>query len=231
MKISILHPSRSRPDRSMDTIKKWIANSVTDIEIIISLDTDDPYLDRYNAILWPSFTQVIHNVNKSAIDAINKAAEVATGDIFIVVSDDTDCPQEWDQKILNATEGQTDWIAKCPDGIQKWIITMPIMDRAYYNRFKYVYYPGFQHLFCDTFMTCVADLLARRIDLQIPFTHLHHSVGKSVKDALNDRTDATWEQGQKLFIELAKMNFLLSPKEVKGRITDQGILNWMKGRV
>jgi glycosyltransferase involved in cell wall biosynthesis len=229
--ISILHPSRQRPDKSLHTLQKWLNNAKTKVEVIVSLDEDDPTLGVYEMNSTHENIKIIINKNRSAVDAINNAAKAATGDIFIVVSDDTDCPQGWDQKILNATEGRTDWILKCPDGIQKWIITMPIMDRTYYNRFGYIYYPEFKHMFCDTFLTCVADLICRRIDVHIPFTHLHYSAGKGVKDALNERCDATWAQGEKLFLELARKNFLLSPEEVKCKITDQGYLRWLKSKL
>jgi glycosyltransferase involved in cell wall biosynthesis len=228
--ISILHPSRQRPDKSLHTLTKWLNNAKTKVEVIISLDEDDPTLGVYEMNNTDN-VKIIINPNRSAVDAINNAAKAATGDIFIVVSDDTDCPQGWDQKIINATEGRTDWILKCPDGIQKWIITMPVMDRIYYNRFGYIYYPEYKHMFCDTDMTCVADLLCRRMDVHVPFPHLHYSAGKGTKDVLNERCDATWEQGEKLFIERAKQNFGIKPEDVKGQITDHGYRRWMKTKL
>jgi glycosyltransferase involved in cell wall biosynthesis len=225
MKISILHPSRQRPDKSLHTLNKWLNNAVTPIEVIVSLDEDDPTLGVYEMNNTGNATIII-NKNRSAVDAINNAAKAATGDIFIVVSDDTDCPQGWDKKILNATEGRTDWILKTQDGIQKWIITMPVMDRTYYNRFGYVYYPEYKHLFCDTELSCIADLTCRKIDSKLTFPHLHYSTGQSMKDELNERADATWNQGKKLFLSRYKMNFDLS--DPKCRIQSQQYLTWIK---
>lgn len=243
MKISILHPSRSRPERSYDTIIKWLekagAIGMTDIELIISIDYNDPSLLEYEmryvrpitaAENYTTFRghplQCVQNQNRSAVDAINNAAKAANGDIFIVVSDDTDCPENWAIDLLKHLEGKTDFIAKTQDGIQKWIITNPIMDRVYYNRFGYVYYPEYQHMFCDTELSCVADLTGRRIDVPMTFEHLHYSTGKSAKDAINEKADATWGQGEALFIERASKNFGLV--NYPGRITNKTYLNWLK---
>ena len=224
MKISIIHPSRSRAKMAYETAHKWLDNSEDNFEYILSLDYDDrteyknPFTDGI----------VIRNKNRSAIDAINNAAKVASGDILIVVSDDFDCPIHWDEMIINGSEGKSDWIAKTPDGIQQWIITMPIMDRAYYNRFRYIYHPDYLHMFCDTELTCVADLTGRKIELNIPFTHNHYSTGKSVKDEVSIKADATWNQGENLFIERAKINFgLVNPP---GKIKSMEYINWMKNK-
>lgn len=226
--ITLICPSRQRPKKMFDTIQTWLkkSSSVEPLEIIISLDIDDPELGTY----WQMFEEInvirIKNNNRSAVDAINKAASCSSGNILIVVSDDFDCPEEWDKKILDATKGHTDWIIKTWDGIQKWIITLPIMDRAYYNRFGYIYFPEYLHMFCDTELSCVADLTGRKINLDVPFTHNHYSTGKSVKDNVSIKADATWNQGEHLFLERAKRKFdLVNPV---GKVTSLEYINWMR---
>lgn len=237
--ICIIHPSRSRAKKSVDTIFKWMTRCHFDVNFVISIDEDDPAKDYYyalyshNWLLNPANGQrLIETKNRSAVDAINHAAACASlnnmGDIFVVVSDDTDCPDKWDQLLLNQVEGKTDWILKTQDGVQPWIITMPVLDRVYYNRFGYIYHPDYLHLFVDTEMSAVADLTGRRITSNLLFPHLHYSTGASVKDEVSEKADATWSQGQNLFVERAKRNFDL--KETPGRITDKGIINWLRAK-
>ena len=228
MKISLLCPSRQRPKKMFETLQSWIKKSAYQNEIILSIDSDDPTIDEYFELFQDiNVIRVVSN-NRSAVDAINRAAAVAQGDIFIVVSDDFDCPERWDEQILKAVEGKKDFIIKTFDGIQKWIITMPIMDRAYYNRFGYIYFDQYKHMFCDTEITCVADMLGRKIDLNILFPHNHYSIGKSVKDEVSDKADKTWNQGEALFIDRASKDFGLV--NYPGKITNQEYLNWLRSK-
>jgi glycosyltransferase involved in cell wall biosynthesis len=213
--ISILHPSRQRPELSRRTIEKWLSRAKNPVEVIISLDEDDPTIGTYEINNRETGAKIIINRNRSAVDAINTAAKAATGQIFIVVSDDTDCPNGWDRKIINSVMGRTDWILKTDDGIQRWIITMPVMDRVYYERFGYIYYPEYKHMFVDTDLTCVADLTCRKIYAPLKFPHLHYSTGQSEKDAVNEKADATWTQGETLFRQRAKMNFGINAPKCK----------------
>lgn len=231
--ISIIHPSRSRPKKAKETAENWLSNAGADCQYILSVDSDDPKLFDYNLLgLGPHFClpTIEINKNRSAVDAINAAAKVSRGDILIVISDDFDCPPLWGKQILNATVGAHDWIMKTPDGIQDWIITLPIMDRAYYERFGYIYYPEYLHMFCDTELSCVADLTGRRINANIPFKHNHYSVTKEAKDEVSIKADSTWNQGEKLFLERYKRQFNLPTKDIQGRITNQGYLNWINSK-
>lgn len=236
-KISLIHPSRMRALTAVEVAKKWIREAGESIEYILSVDNDDRQRESYSHFFYESGTfspgptrhGMTSNDNRSAIDAINNAAKECAGDIIVVMSDDFDCPENWAIKLLEATEGKTDWIAKTPDGIQNWIITLPIMDRVYYQRFGYVYYPEYKHMFCDTEMSCVADLLQRRISLDITFKHNHYSTGASKKDSVNDRADATWGQGEALFIDRARKNFdLIDPP---GKIMDAAYNNWIRRKL
>lgn len=212
MKFSLLHPSRSRPNKSFKATQDWLNTcSTTEVELIVSIDDNDPDRAHYQSIYGTvQKAKVIVNSNRSAVDAINNAAKVSTGDILIVVSDDTGCIRNWDGVIKKAIAGREDFILKVFDGIQKWIITMPIMDRAYYNRCGYVYHPDFKHMFCDTFLTHQADALKKviwRNDITIP--HNHYSVSRSGKDEISYQADSTLKHGEQVYVNLIKQNLLI----------------------
>lgn len=232
--ISLLHPSRGRPQQAYDTAKKWIEKAGQKVEYILSVDNDEAKL--YEPIflqLHKDFgfcVKLIANETRSAVGAINGAAMLSVGDILMVLSDDFDCFDNWGVALLKELEGKEDFILKTQDGIQDWIITMPIMDRKYYNRFGYVYYPEFRHMFCDTFLTCVADLTGRKIESNLLFKHNHYSIAGG-KDSVSERADKTWEHGEKLFLELARKNYLLKPDQIKGKIKSETYSNWIKQRI
>lgn len=205
MKISILHASRSRPQMAHNTRHKWLSSALypQNIEYILSLDDDDPLISKYDTPF------ICNDTNRSAIDAFNRAAEQSMGQLLIAISDDFDCPLHWDKLLIDAIGDRTDFCAKTDDGQQSWIITLPIMDRVYYERFGYIYHPEYNHLFCDTEMTHVADMLGRKVTLPITFPHNHYTTGVNAKDAVNVKNDATWAQGEALYLERMKRNFYL----------------------
>lgn len=233
MSISVLHPSRNRPEKAFQTAKKWFNRSgLNSIEYILSLDTDDERLAEYpNQMLTQTGNHkgfVIKNPNRSAVDAINNAAKIATGDILIVVSDDTDCPENWGQLIEMETVGKKDFVLRFEDGIQPWLITMPVIDRAYYNRFGYIYYPEFRHMFCDTTFSHIAYGLNKVIRSHHLFQHLHYSVrGLGIKpDEINHRADRTTTEGRNLYLALFQRGFDIPGFDV-WNFDDNDHLKWL----
>lgn len=224
--VSIIHPSRSRPQKSFETAEKWLNLNwadMSEVQFIASVDSDDPLLEDYKRIYN---TLLLINNNKSSIEAINNAAKIARGNLLMVVSDDTVCDSDWLNSLIRETNNKRDFILKTQDGIQPYIITMPIMDRAYYNRTGYIYHPDFQHLFCDTYLTCVADITGRKITSNLMFKHDHYSVNKTAPDELHKRNDATWKQGEETFIRLMKE---FTPED-RNRIQDPGMKRWLRNK-
>jgi hypothetical protein len=208
--MTVIHPSRGRPLQAAYTVGKWLsfATNRKSFEYLISLDEDDVFKQQYLEIFAskPAITVIINN-NRSVVDAINNAAACATGRLLVVVSDDFLCMQGWDQQLLHALNQKEDFCLKTNDGLQPWLITLPIMDRTYYNRFGYIYYPGYLHMFCDTEMTHVADLLERRIESDLLFSHLHYSTYRNRRDAISIRNESTWMHGERLYLQRVKNNF------------------------
>ncbi len=200
MKISIIHPSRSRSAIANKVRAEWLDKADGNIEYLFSLDYDDMQATLYDG-------ECIFNKNRSAIDAINRGAEHVQGDLLIVVSDDFSCPKHWDSLLIWALQGKSDYCVKTKDGLQPTLMTLPIMDRVYYERFNYIYYPDYKHMFCDQEMTAVAHMLGKAVTLDLEFTHNHFSTGRFKKDAITVRNNATWVQGETLFNHRLKTNF------------------------
>ena len=218
MTISVLHPTRGRKQQALKTMSKWLFNADKpyDIEYIFSTDIDDTDKWTSRIDILPNFllnsSQIMHievlkNNNKSAIEAINFAAARCSGDLIIVVSDDFDCLEHWDTLLLQVLEDKSDFCAKTADGLQPTLITMPIMDRIYYERYGYIYHPDYNHMFADQELTSVALMTGKYIKLDLIFPHNHYTTGKTPKDEINIKNDLTWRQGETLFNERLKTNF------------------------
>ena len=217
--ISIIHPSRSRPSLAYKTASLWLANPGCEFEYILSLDEDDPVHYQYaHGFPFGKNAKVITQKNRSAIDAINKAASICNGEIIIVISDDFIPFNNWGKNIFLEMRRKADWILKTEDGIQNWIITLPIMDRIYYKRFGYIYHPSYRHAFCDTEMTCVAELTGCKQVSPMMFPHLNKP-GTKIMDTVQERNDATFDEGMRKFIDRKKNNFGLPESDIVGRMT------------
>lgn len=234
MKITIIHASYGRPDLARETAWKWMERTSGDhdIEYLLSIDIADTseYPDGISFKQDYITAKVVKNRTNTSVEAINHAASISTGDILVVISDDFDCPNRWDALIVEATQDRTDWILKTQDGTQPWIITLPIMDRAYYERYGYVYPNGYTHMFCDTHMTHQADIDGRKLTSSLEFKHNHYSVGGIAKDATSVKADATWNKGEATYLAKCRewkslgIDIFKLPAEAKGHI------GWLKSK-
>lgn len=98
--ISLLHPSRGRPQQSFKNAKEWIEMAGCEVELIVSIDESDPSANKYYGAYEPynhpqHRVQFLQKENKSVVEATNKAAENATGDILLYLSDDFKCFDNW----------------------------------------------------------------------------------------------------------------------------------------
>ena len=238
MRISIIHPSRQRPKIAVDVVNKWLLNAKNwkEIEYLVSLDADDPTTNEYERLLEKTplfqynkspFKKILISPNTSMVEAVNRGASQATGNLLIVVSDDFDCFPNWDEWLISQVEGKEDFAVKVPDGYVKdyYLQTLPICDRKYYNRFGYIYNPLYRHMYVDTEASVVAYMLGRMIvipDEGNPiFRHLHYTRGLSVRDEINVRNDSTYGSGGNTFYHRLISNFGLKPEEIKFKFTPE----------
>lgn len=209
MKISIIHASRSRPEQASEAISHWIDNMSGTIfwEYILSLDTTDPTTKEYPNLKGGQNMRAIFNDNKNAVQAFNAGGRLASGDIVIAISDDFRCFKNWDVAIVNALEGKSG-LLKTFDGVQKWICTLPIFTKDYLEEVGSIYNPTYEHQFCDTQLTHIADITKKLIVRNdIVFKHDHYSVTKTAKDAVTKKADSTWDSGKRTYLRNCKNKF------------------------
>lgn len=217
MKITLLHPSRGRAVKANNTFNHWMRlksnNPDIEIEHVLSIDKDDKHLNLYNVLFKTSKIMVANN--KSLVEATNRGAAVATGDVILYMSDDFYCPEHWDQHIYRIFAEKTDvpYIIKVHDCLQKPdcdIITIPIMNRALYTRLGYFWHPDYKSMFVDQdlYYTCKNNgWLDYKLDLEFP--HHHYCNGKSLKDETYMRSSQNWNSGKATYNIRKSANFPL----------------------
>ena len=208
--ISLIHPSRGRPWKGYDTANKWIEHAGCQVEHIFSLDESDPERSKYQKI-----DKLLIDNNTSVVEATNKAAKMAKGDILLYLSDDFDCFPDWGLYVTREAAKITrpDWLLKVDDCLQRFevdVLTIPIMSKALYNKLGYFWHPEYKSMFTDQ------DLYWTTFNMgclftapHLKFPHQHYSVGKTKIDDTYQRSNQNWNSGKELYHKRKAMNFPL----------------------
>lgn len=202
--ISLLHPSRGRPQKSFENSRDWIEKAGCEVELILSLDKSDSVNYQY-APNYLGFTdKILIEDNDSVVQATNKAAAISKGDILLYLSDDFKCFDNWGLAVQKEFEGVSEpLLIKVDDCLQKFqvpVLTIPIMNRALYERLGYFWHPEYKSMFVDEHLYwTVTKLNAMKMCPHLKFEHAHVCVGKAPDDETYRRSSANWEQGKALF--------------------------------
>jgi hypothetical protein len=173
MRILIKYPTKYRTEKALSVLSKYIsfATRPERIHIVVSIDTDDEEtisnIYRFETI--HSSVSVCIGEPAGKIAAINRdIPDPVTFDILILASDDM-IPevQGYDEIICEQMARffpNTDGVLFFNDGVQRNVLnTLVICGSAYYQRFGYIYYPGYKSLYCDAEFTSVANRLRRQV--------------------------------------------------------------------
>ena len=204
MKFSLVHPSRSRLARAEDAITEWRlqASGRHELEHILSVDADDPDLPGYRSLAARCGSRLEVHPNRSMVEAVNRGAGAATGEVIVAISDDFGCPQAWDQAIVDALGGRELAAVLVDDGVNARILTIPIMTAAFYRRLGYIYHPDYISLWADDDLTEVAKREGALVDARhLVFPHRHMFLALADADATYARQNSnrSWWHGWRTY--------------------------------
>ncbi len=205
--ISLIHASYGRPEKAFEARRMWQdhAASPERVEYVFALNLDDPAYEAYTAKLrpLPPMMKIAHGCFDGSAPAWDAGADLATGSVFVQVSDDLEPPVGWDYEITK----RMDW-AGCPgwtekpiyvavsDGYRKDdLCTCAIMTAAYARQKGSFIPPCYRSVFSDDEVTyrALVDARDKRVTFinarDLVFTHRHHYHDKAVA------WDATYARG------------------------------------
>jgi hypothetical protein len=213
MKTVIIHPSRGRAYKALDTAFKWaLASPYSVDEYHLSLDNDDTELNIYEK-LFIGFATIHINDNLNIVQAANAPVEdiIKEGGhgLFVLVSDDFEPIPNWNEELIKVIPDITKpYIVHVHDGNRDDIITLPIMTLEALRQMGFVYEPSFIHHFCDDYMTWLAKKNGWYIDARhLTFEHKHVAYGKAEMDETYKRggmNQKAYDIGKKVFEKLTK---------------------------
>lgn len=203
--------SRSRPDQLLNVVGEYLKRAANPVRLcwLFSFDEDDltaneELFRRIGGIVQTDRLVISKLPSDGKISAINRDVNdyPFEWDILLNISDDQ-IPEVngYDNIIRNAMPEDLDASLWFFDGAQPRINTQEIQGRAYYDRLKYIYYPGYKSFYCDNEATEVAQRLGKLIKSgECLIRHHHPAIIKSVRnDALYDRNQKFWDHDKALF--------------------------------
>jgi hypothetical protein len=215
MKILLKCPTRSRPKKVIETLRKYVelATQPDLIGICLSCDTDDatmhdPNVEYHITNLPVAWVKIFYSDNQSKIEAVNADMnKIEWGwDLVILVSDDM-IPKVkgYDDIIRSHITPDLDRIVWINDGVQGYHLnTLSIMGRKMYDSIGYIYHPSYKSLFCDNEFTdlCKGSLASKCSYIEeILVRHEHFRTGFPEKnDALYQRNQRYWSADFKNYI-------------------------------
>jgi len=175
------------------------------VEVVISVDGNrEDTIQAAQSV--PLATVVVQNDPPfNSVRGWNLACEHTTGKVIVVLSDDFTPPHGWDEQLLQL--GPKGWIDServihVNDGYVRDIVVIPIVTRKRYERFGYMYYPGYESIFCDTELTTVAyrDGVVTQAS-NLLFEHMHPDCKKRPRDSVDlvHGSDTRYATGRMLF--------------------------------
>jgi hypothetical protein len=198
--ISILTPSRSRPELAKRMMDSAFKSAGCEIDIKFYLNADDPLLQDYLSFL--NVTQYIIGPNQSTCYSWNLMAEKATHDILFLVGDDAqfDCAN-WGLKVINAFNQYPDKIAciypRAPS-VGKKKNPHFCLHKNWINTVGYFLPPVFYHWYVDTWIREVAMSLGRFhliADFEMPIENIKDVVNRTYHHSwMRERDDWIWDK-------------------------------------
>lgn len=227
MRILLKCPTRSRPQRVIQTLSKYIqlANRPDLIGVAVSCDLDDVSMTRnivqdeiHQTLRKTEWRKIYFSNNKSKIEACNADMDRIDypWDIVVLVSDDM-LPQikGYDDIIRNqmiARFPDTRGILWFNDGAQEdRLNTLSIFGRKFYEQQGFMYHPAYKSLFCDTELTDLCRTDYKSICAYIPYCiirHEHPGTGFSEKmDTLYQVNQRYWNDDMYTYISRKRYDY------------------------
>ena len=193
--ISLLIPSRGRPERLIEMIASaWGTSDKTlqPLQFCIGLDEDDPAYSTYNKVLEEAETTLnlayhISSKRMSAPDHLNKmATTIASGHLMFALGDDVIFRTPgWNKQINNAWDMIPDniLIAYCNNGMNREKCEHFILHSDWIRITNNICPPYFRHFCVDAWVEDIAKRINRLVWLQhVIVEHMHFKYGKALID-------------------------------------------------
>lgn len=184
--ISLLCPTRGRPDNMRRFADSARSTSSTPVEIVWYVDSDDIASQQVFVDLGDAACVEKHG-SRPLSDMWNCCARVSSGDILGMMGDDVVFrTPDWDQVVAEVFDRFSDRIAFVygRDGLQDSVLgTHGFVSREWVQATGRMTGGFFEHDYADTWLNDVAERVGRRVFVpDVLIEHMHPDAGKAPLD-------------------------------------------------
>lgn len=193
-------PSRSRFDLFSEKLERCInlLSNTLNVKFIFSFDNNDPTMnnDRVRSYLNGRGVNMeyFYGDSQNKVDACNRDIPKEGWKILLLMSDDMlPKKKDFDRIIYNDMNRHFPDYDGClnynahTEAFKNRTMVLTVMGKKYYDRFNYIYFPGYQSIYCDNEQTDVAIKLNKLVDIDNRIiSHEWHAV----KDDLRKHTES-----------------------------------------
>lgn len=212
MNILVKLPTRSRPKKANEVLLSFMNRQSGKHSIMYLLTTDEDDPTRWDLITGGTVREICGR-SLSKIHAVNRDMDKVREpwDILVLISDDQFCvTQDWDDIIAQAMPEHLDACLHFNDGNRgPELNTLPIMGRARYDKFGYIYHPSYVSMWCDNEFTEVHRPIY--ID-RVIIVHRHPAYHADVKADAQLRATEAWNGVDKNNYYVRKMVHNFNPR-------------------
>lgn len=196
-RISVITPTRSRPESCMEMIDAIRSTSYYDIEVVLGIDLDDPKFDEYMKIENGSGTRVVRYIGdrRSLSSWTNYISKIEMDHVdFLVSMGDDHRPRtkNWDLELIKAIKLLSGpGFAYGDDGMNgSGLCTMWMVSSEVVQALGWMMVPTCDHMYVDNAIMELGMKSDRLVYCpSVSVEHLHHSAGKSEMDNTYKQTN------------------------------------------
>ena len=194
MNIYLYHPSRGRPEQAERIGDHWSVQMRSDkvrIYRILSIDSNDSA--DYDDV---SAAQVLMHGNRTMVEALNRCLLPEHEGIIVTLYDDMIPSEGWDEALLRAYKPGKLFRVDCGVPLQ----TVCAGCASVFQRWGYVYYPGYVSMFADNDYQEHGEKEGLFIDCEMSVWHNHPAHGTADMDATYERQNhsSAYKIGEKI---------------------------------
>jgi len=177
--ISLLCPTRGRPDRAMQFFNSVLNTQHFENEIIFGLQNDDPLLKEYPKEIHD---RAVYFEPSTTVYYWNQMATIAKGNLITLIADDVIMrTKDWDVKFDDVRKTYKDGMylittqdgrgtGTAPDHLPT---PHPTITRQWFETLGYFTFPGLFHYYADTWNAKIARALNRQVNMyDVTWEHL-----------------------------------------------------------